>query len=171
MGKIYTGLKRLAAAVLIPALSVTGMQCGRAGAYLAADMMPSKGNVVVENGEEFDYATDEELLNYSWGSSTFPTHGENMGSLEGVVNEVRRTVSGWGIENMGQYERAKAVHDYLCEKLTYDSSVSGTPGPLHLAMTQGRAVCYGYAALTYMFFRVAGLRAECINSIAEGYQV
>lgn len=65
------------------------------------------------------------------------------------------------------YENEMAVHDYLIDNITYDSSIT-THFNAYEALTEGRAVCAGYAECFRTLMELQGIECITISGTAEG---
>lgn len=65
--------------------------------------------------------------------------------------------------------KTKAVHDWICQNIAYDMTrtYAGESG-IEAAFTKGYAVCGGYAQLTSLMCRAAGVPCMEINGYAKG---
>ena len=64
---------------------------------------------------------------------------------------------------MNDFEKEKAVHDYVISHLAYDQSL--VEHSAYGGLTKGTTVCQGYALLTYRLLTEAGIE----NKIVEGH--
>jgi transglutaminase/protease-like cytokinesis protein 3 len=64
---------------------------------------------------------------------------------------------------MNDYQKEKAIHDYIVSHIAYD--VSLTNYSAYAALSKGVTVCQGFALLTYRMLTDAGIT----NRIVEGY--
>lgn len=65
------------------------------------------------------------------------------------------------------YENEMAVHDYLIDNITYDSGVT-THFNAYEALTEGRAVCAGYAECFRTLMELQGIKCITISGTADG---
>jgi transglutaminase/protease-like cytokinesis protein 3 len=64
---------------------------------------------------------------------------------------------------MNDYQKEKAIHDYIVSHIAYDISLTNYSA--YAALTKGVTVCQGFALLTYRMLTDAGIT----NRIVEGY--
>jgi len=65
------------------------------------------------------------------------------------------------------YENEMAVHDYLIDNITYDSNITSHFNAYE-ALTQGRAVCAGYAECFRTLMELQGIKCITISGTADG---
>lgn len=68
--------------------------------------------------------------------------------------------------SMNDYVKEKAIHDYIVNHVSYDTSYSNYS--LYAALVKGKAVCQGYALLTYRMLKEAGIENCIISGTARG---
>ncbi|MFC5449030.1 S-layer homology domain-containing protein [Paenibacillus aestuarii] len=67
---------------------------------------------------------------------------------------------------MNDFQKEKAVHDYVISHLAYDTTL--TDHTAYGALTKGTTVCQGYALLTYRLLTDAGIENKIIEGQADG---
>jgi len=67
-----------------------------------------------------------------------------------------------------QYDQALAVHDYLCEQITYDNTSGPRVRTVVGALLDGRANCQGYTDTFYLMCSMLGMEVYCQNGMADG---
>lgn len=72
-------------------------------------------------------------------------------------------------ESMSDYEKEKAIHDYIVTNVAYDESQDLSPEvyTMYGALIKGSAVCHGYAESFRYLGYLAGLEAELVVGEAE----
>ena len=88
--------------------------------------------------------------------------------MAGAVNNV---LNGLGISGKSDYEKVRAIYNYLCSHVTYDNAhVNDTSYVLQFtgygALINGTAVCQGYAVAFYRLCLTAGVNARIISGKA-----
>lgn len=68
---------------------------------------------------------------------------------------------------VNDYENEMAIHDYLIDNITYDSGIT-THFNAYEALTEGRAVCAGYAECFRTLMELLGIRCITVSGTAEG---
>lgn len=98
---------------------------------------------------------------------------KRQGELERVVRECAAILS----EGMSQYQREKAVHDFVAERCTYDMEAFENQEnweqwwetfTAYGALVQGKAVCEGYARSVELLLSLADMECALIRGGAEG---
>lgn len=84
----------------------------------------------------------------------------------------RETVGRIVEPEMTDYEKEVAIHDYIVNRVTYDTSINLQPSAytIYGALIEGEAVCHGYAeSFQYMAY-LAGLESEIVlgDAISNG---
>lgn len=70
------------------------------------------------------------------------------------------------LQNKSDYQKVKAIHDYIIKQVTYDDSL--TKYTAYDALVNKSAVCEGYAAAAYRMFTDAGLDSKILSGEAGG---
>ena len=83
-------------------------------------------------------------------------------TVDEAVREAVKDISG------SEYQRVRAVYEYLKENVTYDKAAakSGTntlKATAYAALIQHRAVCQGYAVTAYRLLRECGIAARVVT--------
>lgn len=68
---------------------------------------------------------------------------------------------------VSDYENEMAVHDYLIDNITYDSGITAHFNAYE-ALTEGRAVCAGYAECFRTLMELQGIKCITISGTADG---
>lgn len=72
--------------------------------------------------------------------------------------EVRRIIKDLDPEGKSDYEKLKAIHDVICEKVEYDQADgSDSRRTAYDALVNGKAVCQGYSNALYRLLLEAGV--------------
>ena len=77
-------------------------------------------------------------------STTYITTFSQEEYVNNTVDQILKTLN---LYESSQYEKIKAVHDYITRKVTYDNAL--TKFTAYDALFSGKTVCNGYALLTY----------------------
>lgn len=83
-----------------------------------------------------------------------------------LTAEVKRVMEGMALAGKSEYEKVKAIHDYICDHVDYDDSL--TKYSAYDALCTGKAVCQGYSVLFYRMCREAGLSVRIISGTGNG---
>ena len=82
---------------------------------------------------------------------------------------VERIMAKLNLDDASQYEKVKAIHDYIVEYVDYDDDLEKYSA--YDALSSGETVCLGYALLTYKMMAEAGVPVKIISgeSYGEGH--
>ncbi len=95
---------------------------------------------------------------------TYLTTKEQEAYVDNKVTEVLATII---TPQMNDYEKLLAIHQYICDHVTYDNSL--TRYSAYNALAEGEAVCQGYALLMDKMLEKAGIKTIIIDgAIPEG---
>lgn len=113
---------------------------------------------------------------YSWGYEKVEKDGKiyyNMGSVsydivsrytEKEVTNLNKKLDGLKFEGENRYQIVKAIHDYLCETVVYDSDKPHVHEP-YGALMDGVAVCEGYGEAFKWLCDRAGI--PCVSVVGS----
>ena len=90
--------------------------------------------------------------------------GEQRQALSIVMSKVMEIRQQYA----SQYDQALAVHDYLCERITYDNTSGPRVRTVVGALLDGRANCQGYTDSFYLMCSMLGMEVYCQNGMADG---
>jgi hypothetical protein len=91
------------------------------------------------------------------------TYLETKAQTAYVLTEVKKILKEIIKPNMTDFQKEKAIHDYVITHVAYDTSLVNYSA--YEALTKGKTVCQGFALLTYRLLDEAGIK----NQIVEGY--
>jgi hypothetical protein len=91
------------------------------------------------------------------------TYLESKTQTAYVNAEVKKILSQIIKPGMNDYQKERAIHDYIVSHIAYDISLTNYSA--YAALTKGVTVCQGFALLTYRMLTDAGIT----NRIVEGY--
>lgn len=92
---------------------------------------------------------------------------------EAVVDEkVAELLNGWNLAEQSDYRILRAIYDYICEHVEYDrvhqGDVSYKPQfTAYAALTEGKAVCQGYASLFYRLAMELDIDARIVGGTSR----
>ncbi len=93
-------------------------------------------------------------------------YNETKEQTDIVLKHVRGIVKTLGIDAMDDYNKIKTIHDYIVQNATYDISSVHASGYDNLV---GRtSVCQGYAMITYLMMKEAGIDCRIITGSGKG---
>jgi hypothetical protein len=79
-------------------------------------------------------------------------------------DEIDRALKSLNLKEATDYEKVKAIHDYIIENASYDRSMERYTA--YDALIDNLAVCQGYAAAAYRMFTDTGIESRIISGIA-----
>ncbi len=110
----------------------------------------------------YDGSGDETIYQF-----TYTFHYRSTAQQEAAVAEVIASfLSENAVYTMTDYEKAKAVYDFICPDATYDYTYSKYTA--YHAAVEKNAVCQGFALLFYRLALEVGLDARIITGIGNG---
>lgn len=83
-----------------------------------------------------------------------------------VNSHVPQILKELGVDNMSNYEKVCAIHDYVCELITYDASDEDIVSTMYGALVNNRALCNSYALCMYKLLVEAGVPCKYIGGKA-----
>ena len=82
---------------------------------------------------------------------------------------VEALLSQLNLSGKSDYEKVKAVYDYICENVRYDKTSSGTlKHTAYAALINKTSVCQGYASLLYRLLLELDVDTRVISGIGNG---
>ena len=113
---------------------------------------------------------------YQWNLSVYNSKSTDEATLayyrlpEYMVNSLDEDTANLALSittgKVSDYEKIKAIHDWVAENIWYDVD-SQITGSTHVLNTK-RTVCYGYSNLTAALLRAVGIPAKVIAGFALG---
>lgn len=88
---------------------------------------------------------------------------ETKNQTKKLDTKIQSVLKKLGVSKMTDYGKAKAIHDYIVETVTYDSDLKKFSA--YDAMFKKSTVCNGYALLFYKMALEAGLECKYITGI------
>lgn len=88
---------------------------------------------------------------------------------ETVVDaEVKKLASQLFKPGMSEFEKVKAVNDYIVLNTEYSHNTKGSPYMVHTLLTEKKGVCQAYALLAYRLFEEIGMDSRYVTGLANG---
>lgn len=124
-------------------------------------------------GDYLAFSVKEATVNGSYSSDgkgklnyevTYLTNYEQEAQLSTLANEIAAKLQG-----KSDYEKAKYIHDYICNEASYDQSY--TRFDAYSLLFAKSAVCEGYALGFYRLARAAKLNCRIVTGKASGDRV
>ncbi len=90
-----------------------------------------------------------------------------------TTTAVENIIPSLGLDTKTDYQKVKAIYDYLCTNVEYSSNEEIADNDKHehsayAALVGGEAVCQGYATAFYRLALEAGVDARCISGTGNG---
>ena len=124
-------------------------------------------------GYDLDYSCEEADGDYTYKLVLTPDYYSELKEEQRVDEAVREIIEGFGFDaQTSDYEKIRAVFDWVCRNVRYDS-VKSRLGSSHYkstaygALVYGNAVCQGYSVLMYRLLRECGINCRIVTGIAE----
>ncbi|MGH0430651.1 S-layer protein [Bacillus mycoides] len=108
-------------------------------------------------------------LSGSPGNYTFTlniTYRETKEQTEYVMKQAKAIVSSIIQVGMDDHEKVKAIHDYVVQHVSYDTSYKAYTA--YEALVNRSAVCQGYTLLTYQLLKEAGIENHFVVGTGDG---
>lgn len=83
-----------------------------------------------------------------------------------IQSEVRRIVQEEINPSMSDFEKVKAINDYIVLNSTYSYNSSTTPHAVYAILNEGKGVCQAYALLAYRLLQEAGMEVRYVTGWA-----
>ena len=142
-------------------------------AVLSETDAPNEGDYLYYHIRRFDTGASVEVKGgvYLFDLRITPTYLDGAAEETAVGNRLKTLMPALVHDGMSEYEKAKAIHDYIITHVTYDEAHLNDPDyrPMYTAyaaLITGTAVCQGYASLFYRMARMAGLGCRVVSGYA-----
>ena len=146
------GLQNAPSVVFNKALEHTEACSGQAGDALAAGYLKYQASMASSSG----------TATFTYTVFYFTTAEEEQQLTEKVAEIMGKLA----LSGKSDYQKAKAIHDYICDNVTYDDTYSKYSA--YDALCTGSAVCQGYAISFYRLCKEAGLPVRIITGKGNG---
>lgn len=93
---------------------------------------------------------------------------------EKVNTAVKKALGEMNINNLTEYEKVKAVYDYVCRVCNYSTDTTSKNNArfsAYGAIINGSAVCQGYATLLYRMLKESGINNKIITSPTHAWNI
>lgn len=97
------------------------------------------------------------------------SYRETAKQTKKVNTLVTKALKSLKLSNASNYKKVKKIHDYIVNKLTYDTSYSNYTA--YKALTEKKAVCQGYALLFYKMATEAGVPCRIVVSDTHAWNI
>jgi len=115
---------------------------------------------------------DDLVSNYLYLSADFEVGYLSTAAQEEAVDEaVEDLLTDLKLSGKSDYEKVRAVYDYMTENIVYDYAALEDPNELtgytaYGALVEGESVCQGYASLFYRMMKEAGVGVRVLSGLA-----
>ena len=133
------------------------------GDYLRWHIQECGENIeVYYNGEKYNYKVTFTISYYTTAQQEAQ-----------VTAEVQRVLSQLNLAGKTDYEKIKAIYDYICAHVVYDNAHLSDPNynlqyTAYAALINGTSVCQGYSNLFYQMALKAGIDCRMIIGQSRG---
>lgn len=97
------------------------------------------------------------------------SYRETASQTKKVNARVTKALKSLKLSNASNYTKVKKIHDYIVNKLSYDTSYSNYTA--YEALTKKKAVCQGYALLFYKMATEAGVPCRIVASETHAWNI
>ncbi len=151
--------------------------------------VPTQGDYLSWHYNSFGYTMEEDdfdgkthRITFTFYMSQYLTTFEEEQILANRINEVLASLN---LSGKSDYEKVKAIYDYICANVTYDDETYerygqfpdiSIPSVRHAftaygALINGTSVCQGYSTLLYRMLLEAGIDNRIITSADHGWNL
>ncbi len=103
------------------------------------------------------------------------SYRDDAGKEGQVTAAVNSALSSLGVSSKSEYDKIKAIYDYIADKVYYDYDEASSPTlrnptsyTAYAAMINNKSVCQGYALLFYRMCNQAGISCRIVTGTAMG---
>ncbi|KZL89742.1 transglutaminase domain-containing protein [Clostridium magnum] len=91
---------------------------------------------------------------------------ESKEQADAVDKKIREILAGLITVDMNEFQKEKAIHDYIVKNVAYDETKDKYSD--YDGLFNGKTVCQGYALLNYKMLTMAGIKTRIVIGIAGG---
>lgn len=127
-----------------------------------------------------EFMSEDDYFHYTLGRYSYKYEGyegdvtisfklqylETKEQTEFVENRIDEILSEIITEDMNDYQKEKAIHDYIVLNVAYDMTF--TENTAYAALAKGKTVCQGYSLLAYKMLNRAGIETRIIEGTSNG---
>lgn len=123
-------------------------------------------------GYDIDWGHEEGEDDWTYTLVITPVYYTKPAQEETVDKDIHRILSSLHFMPWtSDYEKVRAVHDYICENVEYDaihqSSLYHLKSTAYAALERGTAACQGYSVLFYRLMRECGIPCRVVTGIGD----
>ncbi|WP_108308096.1 transglutaminase domain-containing protein [Metalysinibacillus jejuensis] len=97
------------------------------------------------------------------GTANYIQNAEQVAYVSTHIKEILPTII---TPQMGDYEKVKAVHDYVVTNVAYDTTMNQAVNAPYFAITGGETLCNGYAMLVHQMLKEVNVPVRLISGTA-----
>lgn len=133
-----------------------------------------EGDYIKYQYGRFDAGTSYAISGYTYVQIDYIISYYADAAQEATVdNKVATVLAALNVNGMSDYEKIKAIYDYICLNVVYDYDNLNDPTYLlkhsaYAALINGKAVCQGYALLFYRLALELGIDCRIVTGQSEG---
>ena len=94
------------------------------------------------------------------------SYNETKPETDKVLSEAKAAIKKMKLKKLDDYDKIKKIHDYIIKNATYDISAIHSSGYDNLI--EKTSVCQGYAMITYLMMKEAGIDCRIITGSGKG---
>ncbi len=158
--------------VTLPAVVITEENCQTVARQIVDIAMAHSEECTGQEGDAltFGYQNRRTRVSYNntnWMKVTLEMTYRSTAEEEiELTRKVAEIMSSLNLDGASEYEKVKAVYQYICDNVTYDYTYSHYDA--YNAAVHGTAVCQGYSVLFYRLCKEAGLSVRVIPGFGNG---
>lgn len=137
--------------------------------------VPTQGDYIMWQYGGWDASASGSSSNgiYTWTLEYTYSYYTTAQEEAQVTTKVNQVLSSLNVNSASDYEKIKAIYDYICANVTYDHDHLNDQTYKHqftayAALVQGTSVCQGYALLFYRLALELGVDARLISGTSRG---
>ncbi len=123
-----------------------------------ADYVTSNLNLYDENATYVDVEDNTVLFNLKYF--------ETKEQTDYVKQQIPSILEELGVDEMSNYEKVQAIHDYVCRQITYTDTGSDLESTMYGAIKNGQGLCQSYAITMYRLLVESGIPAKLVLGTA-----
>ena len=126
-----------------------------------------------EEGFNYSYTQEGNQTRVVYTFKFFLTYYTTKAQEDAVTDKVQQVLSQLNLAGKTDYEKVKAIYDYLCDNVVYDNANLNNQSydlkfTAYAALINGTSVCQGYSNLLYRLALEAGVDCRFIFGQSQG---
>ena len=122
-----------------------------------ADYLVGNLNIYVDT---FDFHAEGDKLIFK------PLYFETLAQTQYVNERIPQILSSLGVASMSNYDKVVAIHDYVCDLITYTNTEKDIESTMYGALKNGQALCNSYSLCMYKLLVEAGVPCKFVGGMA-----